>query len=278
MKIKKKHWKMLALVLALGLIGYLAILANSLVGNPISEKLAQRGAEKYLQEQFPGTDYYVEKVGYNFKFTNYYAHIRSEKSIDTQFTLHIDFIGRVEWDTYDDVTRGFVTERRLNEAYRALTDGIFDDPDFPYGENIGFGELIIYSQEVFDNPDVTDVPDYAMHLEELVIDGEYDVRELGARCGHLVVYVESEDLTYETAAEIMLNIRAMFDAEGIPFRALDFVLQLPKPEEGPWPEEDIRVDHFPYEEIVAEGLEARLEKAHEELMAYYEYLDSQKIK
>lgn len=278
MKIKKKYWKMLALVIALGLIGYLAIFANSLVGNPISEKLAERAAEKYIEEHFPTTDYYVERVGYNFKFTNYYAHIRSDSSIDTQFTLHIDFFGRVEWDTYDDVTRGFVTERRLNEEYRALTDQIFDDPDFPYGENIGFGELIIYSQEVFDNPNVTDIPDYAFHLEELVIDGEYDIRQMGAECGHLVVYVESEALTYEIAAEIMLELRAMFDAEGIPFRAMDFVLQLPKPEEGPWPEEDIRVDHFPYEEIVAEGLADRIKIAHEELMAYYEYLDSQNIK
>lgn len=275
---KKKILKAIALIIAIGLIGFVAYFYNALNGNPLSQMLAQRGTDKYLQEQYPGTDYYAERVGYNFKFTNYYAHIRSESSIDTQFTVYLDFFGRVEWDTYDDVTRLFVTERRLDDAYRALTDTVFDSPDFPYGEHIGYGELMIASRELIENPNFRDCPEYSMAQEDLIFDGVYDIRELGAACGHLVVYIESEDLTMENAAKFMLGIRTWFDQAGVPFRAMDFVLQLPKPEDGPWPDEQINVSHFPYEDIVEEGMVERVQKAHDELTAYYAEQDAKNLK
>jgi hypothetical protein len=275
---KKKIFKIIALVVAIGLIAFVAYFYNALNGNPLSQLLAERGTQRYLEEHFPGKDYYAEKVGYNFKFTNYYAHIRSRSSIDTQFTVYLDFFGRVERDTYDDVTNLFVTEMRLDDEYRKLTDTVFDGPDFPYGENIGYGELMIASRELIADPNFRDCPDYAMAQEDLIFDGVYDIRELGAKCGHLVVYVESEELTMEKAAEVMLDIRATFDRVGIPFRAMDFVLQLPMPEDGPWPDEQINVSHFPYEDIVEEGLVDRVQKAHDELTAYYAEQDAKNLK
>lgn len=275
---KKKIFKIIALVVAIGLIGFIAFFYNALNGNPLSQLLAERGTQKYLAEQFPGTDYYAETVGYNFKFSNYYAFIRSESSIDTQFTVYLDFFGRVERDTFQSVTDLFVTEMRLDEDYRKLTDTVFDSPEFPYGENIGYGELMIASRDLMENPNIWDCPDYAMPQEDLIFDGVYDIRELGKQYGHLVVYVESEELTMERAAEVMLKIRAIFDRMGVPFRAMDFVLELPKPEDGPWPDEQIHVSHFPYEDIVEEGLVERVQEAHDALTAYYAELDAQNLK
>ena len=66
---KKKVWKILALVVAIALIAGIAWVANGLNGNPISKMLAKKGANAYLEEHFPNTDYYIEDLGFSFKFT-----------------------------------------------------------------------------------------------------------------------------------------------------------------------------------------------------------------
>ncbi|MBR2049006.1 MAG: hypothetical protein IKC09_07820 [Oscillospiraceae bacterium] len=273
---KKRFWKILALVLALALTFGLAAFANSLVGNPVSKWLAQRGAEEYLLEHYP--DCYVDSLGFNFKFTSYYAHIRSKDSIDTQFTLQIDYFGRVYYDTYESVEKGYVTERRLDDAYRAMTERILDDPSMELDFSISFGELCISEGFLIGDPQHYDIPEFSMALEELERDKEYDIRELGARCGKLVVYVGSPEVTFEKAAEIMLLLRERFDRDGVPFKAMDFVLHPPKSEDGPWMENEIRVENFLYEDISPEGLAQRIQTAHEALAEFYAYLDSEKIK
>lgn len=111
---KKKVLKIIALVIAIALIVGIAWLANSLNGNPISKMLAEKAADNYLEEHYSETDYYIEKLGFSFKSICYYAHVRSETSMDTQFTLYIDMVGNVYFDTYDDVLRGSITARRWN--------------------------------------------------------------------------------------------------------------------------------------------------------------------
>jgi hypothetical protein len=84
---KKKILKIAALVLALALIVGVCVFANSLVGNPISEMLATKTAEKYLAEKHPGKDYVLEGVTFNFKFICYNAYFKSPSSPDSSFTL-----------------------------------------------------------------------------------------------------------------------------------------------------------------------------------------------
>ena len=271
---KKKVLKIIALVIAIALIVGVCWFANALNGNPLSKMLAEKAVVAYLAENYAQTDYYVEKLAYSFKFGNYYAHIRSEASMDTQFTLYIDMIGNVYFDTFDDVLRGAITARRLEQEYRDLTDQIFDNPSFPYPSDIGYGTLEIYPQEALDDPQVNDIPDYALVQQDLVLDQIYDIRELGRQAGHLIIYVESDTISFELAAQIMLGIRAEFDKANIPFRTMDFVLQLPLPEEGPRPDEEVRVKDFRYEDIYQENLIDRIKTAHEELDAYYAEQDA----
>lgn len=266
---KKKALKIIALVIALTLIIGLAWTANSLVGNPISKMLAQKAANDYLEEHFPGTDYYVETLDFSFKFTGYYAHVRSESSIDTQFSLNINMIGKVFFDTYDSVTRGFVTGERVNQEYRELTDLIFDSPAFPYRDGICYGHLEIQSRQALEDPNVREIPEYALFYEDFILDHIYDPRELGKQAGSLIVYVDSDILTFEEAARIMLFVKSEFDKANIPFRAIDFVLQYPLPEEGPRPDDAIRVESFLYEDIYEEGLENRIRAADAALKAYW---------
>ena len=271
---KKKVLKIIALVIAIALIVGICWVANGLNGNPISKMLAKKAANEYLEENFSDTDYYIEELGFSFKFSNYYAHVRSVTSMDTQFTLHIDMLGNVYFDTYDSVTGGFVTARRVEQEYRELTNQVFETPSFPYPSDIGYGTLEIYPQEALDDPDVNDIPDYALVQQDLILDQIYDIRELGRQAGHLIIYVESETISFELAAQIMLDIRAEFEKANIPFRAIDFVLQLPLPEEGPRPDEEVRVKDFRYEDIYQENLIDRIKAAHEELETYYAEQDA----
>ena len=271
---KKKVLKIIALVITIALIVGICWVANGLNGNPISKMLAKNAANEYLEANFPDTDYYIEELGFSFKFSNYYAHVRSVTSMDTQFTLHIDMLGNVYFDTYDSVTGGFVTARRVEQEYRELTNQIFENPSFPYPSDIGYGTLEIYPQEALDDPDVNDIPDYALVQQDLILDQIYDIRELGRQAGHLIIYVESETISFELAAQIMLDIRAEFEKANIPFRTMDFVLQLPLPEEGPRPDEEVRVKDFRYEDIYEEGLADRIQKAHDALEAYYAEQDA----
>lgn len=271
---KKKVLKVIALIVAIALIIGIASVANALNGNPISKMLARRAADAYLAEHYPDTDYYIEDIGFSFKFTGYYAHVRSVSSMDTQFSLEIDMYGQVFWDTYESVTEGFVTASRLEQEYRELTDQVFKSPTFHYTTNIQYGTLEIYSLEAINDPLAWDVPDYALVQDDLILDHIYDPRELGAQAGHLVVYVDSNTITYEEAARILLDIRGQFDNANIPFRAINFVLETPLPEEGPRTEDDIRIEDFRYEEIVEEGLAERIAEAHAKREAEYAARDA----
>ena len=84
-----------------------------------------------------------------------------------------------------------------------------------------------------------------------------------------MVYVDSDTITYEEAARILLDICALFDNANIPFRAIDFVLEAPLPEEGPRTEDDIRIEDFRYEEIYEEGLADRIAEAHAQREAFH---------
>ena len=273
---KKTILKIFALILAVILIVGVCWFANALCGNPISKMLARRTAERWLQGRFPNTDYYIEDVCFNFKDTNYHAHCRSESSMDTQFTLYINMFGQGYYDTYSSVLDGSVTARRLKTEYMELTDRIFESNVFPYHIVLYHGGLEIYPQEAISNPLITDIPDYALVQEELILDKTYDIRELGAQAGQLNVLIESETVSFELAAQILLDIRAEFDRVGVPFRGIYFHLKQPQPEDTTQTVDAIRIDNFLYEDIYAEGLEERIKTADAALKAYYAELDAKK--
>ena len=112
---KRKALKIIALVLALVLIAGIGWFANALVGNPVSKYLANRSAEKYISEVYPEEDFLVREVRYDFKVGGYYAKIYSPRSIDSDFSLSVDFLGKVLYDTYEyNVLSGDITASRIN--------------------------------------------------------------------------------------------------------------------------------------------------------------------
>ena len=271
---KKKVFKAIALVIALGLIVGVCLFANSLVGNPISKLLATNTAKGYLEENHPDMDYQLDGVTFNFKFGCYNAYFSSQTSPDSSFTLMLGMDGRIVQNYYEDhVVNRENTARRLDEAYRAAVDRVLESPAFPYDCHIGFGDLQFITADYKDEPDV---PEYALVTNDLELDGIYDIRELGAKAGKLTVYIYDDTVTAERLAKILLDIKTMMDDAGVAFYAIDCVLEYPKPEDGKWQEGRVEVMAFGYADIYAEGLTQRVESANAAAEAYYNKMDAEK--
>ena len=266
----------LLIVLSAGLLWF----CNAMFGNPISHTLAAKSAKAFLSDRFSNTDYQMERITYSFKDGRYHAFMTSPTSIDGDFSVCFSILGEYCYDTYDSVLDGWNTAQRLESEYRKLTDTILNDPALPYDNtqvySIMFGRLEIYPREAFEDPNATGVPEYAILLEDLELNKIYDIKELGAKAGHLILYVDNGVISVEETAKIMLDFRSMFDKAAIPFYAMDFVLRHPRAENGKSDDEEIRINNFLYQDIYEEGLTERIEIAIKETASYYAMLDQQK--
>ena len=272
---KKKGLKIAALVLALIIVAGLCVFANALVGNPVSKWLATRTAKAHLEEVYGDTDFVIEKIGFNFKDTDYYAHIMSPSSEDSSFSLRIGMWGQLLLDTYESrVLAGDNTRNRLYMEYRALVDEVLEAPDYPFTTFIAYGDLQIGFAPAGVDVEEDRWPGHYVVLDKVELDKKYDIYELAKKAGCLVIYVEDEEVTIERAAEVLLELKELFDRKNVPFVSIDFVLEYPrKPEGGNIKEGRINVEGFLYSDIYAEGLVERVRIADEELNAYYEEQD-----
>jgi len=261
---KKETVRIILWITAAVFIAIAGWFINAFFGNPVSAALARHTAGKRLEEQYAGTDYRIERVAYSFKDSCYHAFIVSPSSADTKFSFTISLSGKLLVDSYENVTSGWVTAMRLDEEYRALADSVFDSDSFPYECDISFG-MLEFCPEGMEAGEETGIASYAIDQSSLVRDGEYDIRLLGSQAGHLIIYVSSDTPTPEKAAEIMQDIRRIFDREGVPFAAVDLTLRVPKPDEGPWPEEFVSITDLRYDEIEEPDLADRIREADEEI-------------
>lgn len=249
------------------------IIVNSIYGNPVSKLLVKLSSQKYIKENFDDSDLYIDRVGYNFKFSKYYAHVVSKSSIDTYFFIYSDGLGRIKSDDYDYmVTSGYNTSMRLDTDYRQLVDSVFDAEDFPYKSDIAYGQLLI------DRPTDYNQKIYNLKMSDLELDKEYDIRELGKKYGHLVIYVDSEEISEEKSAEILIDIKNRLDQEDVPFYSINFTLQQPRDPEadGMRPGDPIVIIYFLAEDIYEDGMVERVHEAHAATDAYYNELDKEK--
>ena len=268
---KKKWMKIAALVAALIIIAGLCWFANALVGNPVSKWLATRTAEKHLEKVYGDTDFVIEKIGFNFKDTDYYAHVISPSSEDSSFSLRIGMWGQLLLDTYESrVLTGNNTQNRLYMEYRALADTVLEAPDYPFTSFIAYGDLHVGFRPADVELPADYYPEHYYIIEELVLDKKYDIRELGAKAGYLIVYVEDDIVTVERAAEVLLELKEVFDRRNVPFYAIDFVLEYPrKPEGGTTKEGRVEADGFLYTDIYEEGMIERMSAANDAANAYH---------
>lgn len=265
---KRRLLKLAAFIAALALLAGVLCFSNALLGNPVSKFLAVRAARGYLAGQYPGADYQVDSVTYNFKSGGYTAAVVSPTSIDSHFTLALSMTGRVLWDGYHSVESGWNTWMRLDEEYRALVDTVLDDPDFPYNVHIGYGSL--WMEQEYGEP----WPPYLLY-SDLERDGDYDIRQLGAACGRLTLYVRQDEVSADAAARILLETRRALDEANVPFYCIDFVLEHPLTEDGHLPEGEVQLRYFPCADIREDGLVERVQAADAEAKAWYAAKDAE---
>lgn len=270
----KKTVKVILIVVVIALVAFGLFIAQSFYGNPIGKALATRAAEEYVSTTYPNTDYEIMDVDYDFKSGDYAALVISPSSRDTVFRVHFSGWGKLRSDDYPyEVENKFTTYRRVDWDYRALVDAMLQAEYPPDYFTIAFGALgFDMSQEI----QAFGVEDFTLPMSGLELDKNYDVRELGRQAGMLTFYASSEEISYPEAAKILLQLKANLDKHDIPFRTIDFVLEKPRKDGVASGEKSIDILYFPAEDIYPEGLEQRLEKAHQKTLDYFNKMDKEK--
>lgn len=271
---KTRILKITALCLAIVLIIGVCAFANSLVGNPISKMMARHTAEKHLEANYPNTDYEIEEVSYSFKDGGYYAHVASPSSMDGNFTLRLSMFGKLRNDDYSSRVEGHDNvAKRLYFEYREMVDTVLNSYAYPYTVSMGYGRL------EFESEVGEEEVKGAIRRTELVNDRFYKVGELGAKNGELVLYIDSDTVTNEKAAEILLKTKELLDQSGISFYSVHFCLRYPPydvEKSYERPDEEIDLKDFLYTDIYEEGFIERIEKCVEDTQNYYNEQDNDK--
>lgn len=269
----RKILKICSLLLAASLLAAVLFFGNAFLGNPVSWVLANRAVKDHLAANYPEMDIYINRFGYSFKSTNYFAHIRSQSSPDTEFYLYADMLGNVTHDSYDSwVLSGHTTETRIREEYRLLTKTVLESNDFPYHLEFGGGNLIVEGDWEVGTEPIEGLP-----REELVLDKQYDIKALGADYGELNLYIMDDTVTIEKAAEMVLGIRKLFDEAGVPFRFLDLTLRHVHDKDYQRPDGEIYAC-LSYEGIYEDGITQRVRSSHNAKIDYYARLDEENSK
>jgi hypothetical protein len=121
MNIKMK--KILAGFCGIGLIILLLLFVNSFLGNPVSNLLAKKAAQKYIDASYSELNLQIQRCAYNFKFSVYSVFVQSDKSEDTAFSIDVDSFGNVLRDDYEfEVANNFTTYRRLDAELREMAE------------------------------------------------------------------------------------------------------------------------------------------------------------
>lgn len=238
---------------------------STFFGNPISAALVRSNAKRYLTDNLPNTDFKVSEIHYDPKIEGYYAEIVSPSSIDSHFLIYFDLLGRYSYDNYENTTNGGTTFSRLYLEYQDLLESTF--AACPMNITISGGQLRAAGLlEIYDFVDengerrhYTLTQDFGLDMSTLVLDGEYNLHELGRDYGWLYVYIEDSEVSLERATELLLDLKAYMDQKGIAFHAVDFNLRFPSGGDGQMPDMQITLIDFLYSDIYVEGLTERIE-------------------
>ncbi len=126
--------KILAGALGIGLIVLLLLFVSSFVGNPISNALAKKAVQQYIDTNYSDLNLKIQRCNYNFKFSSYCAFVQSNTSMDTAFSIDVDSFGNVLRDDYKyEVANNFTTYRRLDKELSEIAKEIIEgklDYDF----------------------------------------------------------------------------------------------------------------------------------------------------
>ncbi len=92
--------KIIVCIIVVGIVFSVAILGNSLFGNPVSKHLAKNTALEYIEENYPESDCRIEDVFFDSKYGDYQVHIISTTDENIDFSLYISQSGELNLIEY----------------------------------------------------------------------------------------------------------------------------------------------------------------------------------
>lgn len=268
----KKAVKVVLIVFAVLVVGVILYFVCAFFGNPVSYFLAKNSAVDYIAENYTEYDFEVEKIGYDFKSTGYYARVIQPGSKDIHYNVYFDLLGKPHHDTFENITDGWNTAMRLEKEYRALVETTEEEINKFFVCDIFFGEIKTSDM----SEDYEWKGPYGVPMSELILDYDYDINEVAEKAGHIVFYYDETELTAEKSAIRLLELKRIFDEKGVKFYAIDFIAQEPKTEENASTRKEFSVREFLYSDIYEEELAQRLQEAADDLQNYYLAEDQKK--
>ncbi len=264
--------KLLGKMIIVTLIGIILVLGNAVFGNPVSKMLVKQSSKEYIKDMYPNTDYYVDTVKYSFKSSRYYAHIKSESSEDTYFSVVYNSFGKVQYDNYEKyVSDGFNTWNRINEEYRNKVDD--EIKKLPFKIEHIYGEI-----QTLDKGNNS--LNYGLDMNNLELDKEYNIKDIGSKYGKITLYAYSEEVSYYEVSKILRETKKQLDSNDISFYTIDFKLRSSKNEDiKDWQDKEaIVLEDFLYCDINEESLENKIENHIKNKEECYKYLDKKERK
>lgn len=197
----KKITKIIAAIVALGLIICLLLFVNAWSGNPVSKLIATNSAEIYVAQKYGDIGLAVEKSVYSFKFGLYVVFFRSPASYDTAFAVYSNSFGKIIRDDYEyEVANNFTTWRRLDSELREIGKKLMAD-NLPYD----ITHAIFLSEDI-DNDKLT-----TFLTKDMELDIHNPPFDIGAS-----ITINDPDVSYEKMAEVMRAVAKLCADENIP--------------------------------------------------------------
>lgn len=114
-KKRPMYRRVIAVIIAMVLIGLIAFITNAFTGNPISAYFAKRQLVNYAEEKYPHMNLNFSKAEYNFKYSGYTLNASDPVSPDMHFMVTRRSDGFI-FDGYENyVLGGFNTLDRLGK-------------------------------------------------------------------------------------------------------------------------------------------------------------------
>lgn len=267
----KKIVRVICVAAAVLLLGFILFFVCALFGDPVSYAVAYFRASAYVEEKYSDKSFVLSGITYNFKTGEYVCAVGDPESIDCHFGVSVEPFGEIT-DYYESyVLSGANTSYRIDGEYRDMVDELLSREDLPFVLNFGYGMInFVHPKENWEQPD------YYVRMSELEIDGEYDANAFGARAGHICIYAFDEDVSIERLSEILLDLRALADSEGVSFRTVNLILEHPREENTASDGVRAEVMDFQYSDIYADGLVDRVRASDLAAREYYAEMDKLK--
>ena len=248
---KKRTWKtVLWVVLIVVTVGVLDLF----LGNPISWGIVSLHSRYYLNTHYPEQNLYVEEIYYDwYNGGGYDVTAASKTSRDTRFPLSYNRLGFLTWDGYEDtVASGRQTLSRIHEEYFQTVNAALEPLEIDMACLPGLSAVDEYTGKAYPLAEGID-------MRTLELDGEYDVKALGAKYGYLSIsmYVVPEDLTVNYAAKQLSRIKKALDEQQIGLVFVDIFLSVRESKDA---YESLGINGITIFDLESEDLAARLEQ------------------